>query len=131
MKIPPGLKYELITWKHIEDGSPFELVTDLVSVEMISDDLKDGIPKTATYILLNRINPIRNIVRSKGQWSDNHESWKIARYNFLLHMLVQTDKRYKHESVKKHLANFGPELPDWLDCEKLEKGGHMFSMKQI
>ena len=101
MKIPPGSKYELIACKHIEDGSPFELVADLVSVEMISDGLKDGVSKSAIYTLINQLNPIRNIVRSKGQWSDNHEVWKVARYNFSLHMLVRTDETYKHKSVKK------------------------------
>ena len=38
---------------------------------------------------------------------------------------------YKHKSVKKFLSKFGPELPEWLDHKKLEKEGHMFSMKQI
>ena len=130
MKIPPGSKYEQMACMYIEDGSPFELVADLVSVEMINDGLEHGITKTAVYTLINRLNPIRNIVKSKGQWTDNHEAWRIARYNFSLHLLVRTDEFYDHESVKKHLAKFEI-LPDWLDREKLKKGGYTFSMKQI
>ena len=131
IKIPPGLIYELIACKHIEDGTPYNLDADLVSAEMINDGLEEGITKVAIYTLLNRLNPIRNVVKSKGQWSNNHEMWKIARYNFYLHMLVQTNETCKHKSVKNHLANFGSILPDWLDCEKLEKAGHCFSMKQV
>ena len=100
MKIPPGSKYEVMACMYIEDGSPFELVADLISVEMINDGLDSGITKTAIYSMIKRLNPIRNIVKSKGQWTDNHEAWRIARYSFSLHMLVRTDELYNHESVK-------------------------------
>ena len=131
MKIQPGSKYEIIACMYIEDGMPFELVADLVSVEMINDGLDEGISKQAIYTLVNRLNPIRNVVKSKGQWTDNHEAWRIARYHFSLHLLVRTNEFYNHESVRKHLKKFGPTLPDWLDREKLEKNGFTFSVNQI
>ena len=76
MKILPGSKYKIMTYMYIKDGFPFELVANLVSVEMINDGLERGITKTAVYTLMNPLNSIRNtIVKSKGQWTDNHEAW--------------------------------------------------------
>ena len=46
----------------LTDGNLFELVANLISIEMMDDGLEEGISQTAIYSKLNRLNPIMNIV---------------------------------------------------------------------
>ena len=129
-KIQPGSKYETVACKLLEEGNKDRLVADLVSIEMLEDGLNKTVSRTAIQSLIDWLNPIKNIFKLTGQWSDLHKAWVIAWYNFVLHLQVRIDKLYEHESVKKHLKKFNI-LPDWLNRKKLEEGGYTFSMKQV
>ena len=129
-KIAPGSKYESMACHLLEEGNKERLVADLVSVAMLDDGKNETVSHSAIVSMINRLNPIENVVKTKGQWSDLHEAWVIARYNFTLHMLVRMDETFDNPSVQKHVQGFRS-LPDWLNRENLEKEGYTFSMKQV
>ena len=130
-KIEPGSKYEIMACKLIEEGNRERFVADLVSIEMLNDGLNKSVSRQAVKSMMLRLNPIENVVKTIGQWSDLHEGWVIARYNFTLHLLVRMNETYNHPSVQKHLKTFGDKPPDWLNREKLEEDGYTFSIKQV
>ena len=111
LKIPPGSKYEIMACKLLEEGGKEKFVADLVSIEMLNDGLNKTVSRTAVKSMMLRLNPIENVVKTKGQWSDYHEGWVIVRYNFTLHVLVRCDETHDHPSVKKHVSKFGPTPP--------------------
>ena len=115
----------------LEEGNPIRLTAELVSLRMLRDGVEISVSRTAVKSLIDRLNPITNIVKSRGQWSDNHEAWVKARYNWTIHFLVRLDETYQHKSVKQHLKKYGSDLPDWLNRSKLEAGGYTFSKHQI
>ena len=131
LKIPPGSKYEIMACKLIEEGGKERFVADLVSIEMLNDGLNTTVSRAAVKSMILRLNPIQNVVKTKGQWSDYHEGWVIARYNFTLHVLVRCDETHDHPSVKNHVSKFGPTPPDWLNRNLLEEKGYTFSKKQV
>ena len=53
MKIKLGSRYELVAYELIGDGNSFELVADLVSIEMMDDGLEEGISQSAICSMLN------------------------------------------------------------------------------
>ena len=107
LKIPPGSKYEIMACKLIEEGGKERFVADLVSIEMLNDGLNTTVSRAAVKSMILRLNPIQNVVKTKGQWSDYHEGLVIARYNFTLHVLVRCDETHDHPSVKNHVSKFG------------------------
>ena len=128
-KIKEGSKYEIMVCKHLEEGSAIKLTSSIVSMQMMADGLKQSISKTAVISVINRLNPITNTIKVKGQWSENHEAWIIARYNWSLHLLVRLGY-HKNKIVIIHLRTFNP-LPDWLNRTKLEEGGFCFHICQV
>ena len=115
LKIEPGSKYKIMACKLIEEGNRERFVADLVSIEMLNDGLNRTVSRHAIKSMTLRLNPIKNVVKTTGQWSDLHEGWVIARYNFTLHQLVRIDETHNHPSVQKHLKSFGDDPPNWLN----------------
>ena len=130
LKIPVGSKYEIITCKLLEEGNPKNLTANLLTVQFMNDGKNATVSRTAVQSVIDRLNPITNVVTSRGQWSNNHEAWVKARYNWVLHFLVRLDETCNHKSVKKHLQKFD-NLPDWLNRKVLEEAGYTFSKHQI
>ncbi|MCH2218668.1 MAG: hypothetical protein MK076_11490 [Flavobacteriales bacterium] len=128
-KIKIGSKYEKMICKNLEEGSTVRLTANIVSMQMMVDGIKEGISVRAVKSVIARLNPITNNIKVRGQWSDNHEAWVIAMYNWVLHLLVRLGY-HQHELVVKHIATFVP-LPDWLNREKLEEGNHCINICQI
>ena len=99
---------------------------------MQCDGINKSVSRTSVHTVIACLNPITNIVKKQGQGNDNQETWRKARYNWVLHFLVRLDETHNHPSLKKHLEKFKTlHLPDWLDREKLKKGGYTFSKYQI
>ena len=121
-KIKIGSKYEIMVCKHLEEGNTPRLTANIISMQMLVDGIKESVSVTAVKSVIACLNPITNVIKVRGQWSDNHEAWVIARYNWVLHLLVRIGY-HEHEVVVKHIATFVP-LPDWLNRKKLEEGNH-------
>ena len=115
-KIKVGSKYEKMVCKHLEDGNSKRLTATIISMQMLVDGIKESVSVTAVNSVIARMNPITNTIKIRGQWSDNHKVWVIARYNWVLHLLVRLGY-HEHELVVKHLNTFDP-LPDWLNPSK-------------
>ena len=128
-KIKEGSKYEKMVCKHLEEGNKIKLTASIVSMQMLADGLKQSVSKTAVMSVINRLNPITNAIKARGQWSENHEAWIKARYNWSLHLLVRLGY-HENKIVIIHLRTFVP-LPDWLNRNKLEEGGFCFHIYQV
>lgn len=57
---------------------------------------------------------------------ENHALWKLARYNWIYHLLVQMSL---HDPKESKFVDGN--IPAWLDKEKLEAAGKMLSIYQV
>ena len=128
-KIKVGSKYETMVCKHLEEGNAIQLTATIILLQMMVDGINASVSPTAVKSVIERMNLITNVIKVRGQWSENHEVWIIARYNWSLHLLVRMGY-HEHEIVVMHLKTFDP-LPDWLNRQKLEEGNHCFHICQV
>ena len=75
LKIEPGSKYEIMACKLIEEGNKERFVADLVSIEMLNDGINNTVSRKSIKSMMMRLNPIQNVVKTTGQWSDLHKGW--------------------------------------------------------
>jgi hypothetical protein len=125
-KIKPFSTEEEMVTRYLEQGVSLGMTAQLTNNFFESTNKEKTVTKSSIWRMMKRLDPVITKIRKKPQSNENHEIWKLARFNWVTQLLTRMGLYIPVESDFED-----GKVPSWLDVNKLKQMEKVFDIAQV